>query len=130
VGVIANSSVPNSSHHIKVPPGRSPQQMTHILEALAAVTPIAPASIERLLMEESPKLSRGATLVLVTAVLTDTLSATLLHLARAGRQIVLILLGDAPPNPVLEEKVIFYRVAPDRLAFRRQTAVDEEEGVL
>jgi uncharacterized protein (DUF58 family) len=126
VGVIANSSVPNSSHHIKVPPGRSPQQMTRILEALAAVTPIAPASIERLLMEESPKLSRGATLVLVTAVLTDTLSATLLHLARAGRQIVLVLLGETPPNPVLEEKVLFYRVAPDRLAFQRQTAAVEK----
>ena len=130
VGVIANSSVPNSSHHIKVPPGRSPQQMTRILEALAAVTPIAPASIERLLMEESPKLSRGATLVLVTAVLTDGLSATLLHLARAGRQIVLIVLGDAPPNPVLERHAIVYRVAPDRLAFQRQTAATEEEGAL
>jgi uncharacterized repeat protein (TIGR01451 family) len=125
VGVIANSSVPNSSHHIKVPPGRSPQQMTRILEALAAVTPIAPASIERLLIEECPKLSRGATLVLVTSVLYDALSSTLLHLTRAGRRIVLITLGDLPPNPLLEQHLRIYRLAMDRFG---PTADGEERA--
>jgi uncharacterized repeat protein (TIGR01451 family) len=117
VGVLANSSVPNSSHHIKVPPGRSPQQITRILEALAAVTPVAPTSIENLLTEESPKLARGATLVVVTAVVTDPLAATLLHLSRAGRKIVLITLADALPSRLLYQHVLAYHLPADRLAF-------------
>jgi uncharacterized protein (DUF58 family) len=121
VGVMANSSVPNSSHYIKVPPGRSPHQLTHILEALAAVTPIAPLPVERLLMDESPNLSRGATIVLVTAIVTDSIAATLLHLSQAGRHVVLITLADELPMPLLYQHALVYHLPAGELDFRRMT---------
>lgn len=126
VGVIVNSSVPNSSHSIKVPPGRSPQQLTRILEALAATTPVATSSIETLLTEESPRLPLGATLVLVTAAVNESLGATLIHLSRAGRRIVLITLAPSLPDPLLYQRLRVYHLPADRLAFESMALADEE----
>lgn len=124
-GVVVNSGVPNSEQNIKVPPGRSPQQLTRILEALAAVTPVANASIERLITAESPKLPQGATLVLVTAMVSEPLAATLLHLSQAGRRVVLITLADSLPDPMLYQSVLTYHLPADDLAFSRMLPSEE-----
>ncbi len=97
VGLLANGSVPGSDQPLKVLPSRDPQQLTRILEALAAVTGFATLSIERMLTAESPRLSWGATLLLVTATVYDDLLATLLRMREAGRRLVLISLdADCP----------------------------------
>ena len=41
VGLFANGSIPGSDQPIRVAPSRSPDQLIHILEALAAVTEFA-----------------------------------------------------------------------------------------
>ena len=46
VGLYANCAVPKSDQPIRVPPGRSPDQLAHVLEALAATTEFATGSIE------------------------------------------------------------------------------------
>ncbi len=97
VGLYANGSFPNSDQPIRVPPGRSTSQLTHVLEALAAVTEFATGSIEGLMLRESPNLPWIATIVLVTAVVTDETMAALLRLQEAGRRVVLISLADEPP---------------------------------
>jgi len=66
--------------------------MRRILEALAAVTPHPRISIEQLLMHESSHLSWGATLVVITAVVTPELVQTMHHLRRAGRHLALVSL--------------------------------------
>jgi uncharacterized protein (DUF58 family) len=97
VGLLANGSVPGSDQPLKVLPGRDPQQLTHILEALAAVTGFATSSIEQMLKLESPRLPWGAILLLVTATVYDDLLATLLRLRDAGRRLVLVsLAGECP----------------------------------
>jgi uncharacterized protein (DUF58 family) len=126
VGVVVNSSVPNSQQNIKVPPGRSPQQLTRILEALAAVTPVANSSIERLLTAESPKLPQGSTLALVTAGVSESLAATLLHLSQAGRRIVLVTLSESLPDRLLYQHVLAYHLPAERLAFQRMKLPDDE----
>jgi len=126
VGVVVNSSVPNSKQHIKVPPGRSPRQLTRILEALAAVTPVAPFSIERLLAMESPRLPQGSTLVLVTAAVSRSLAATLLHLSQAGRRVVLVTFAPSLPDPLLYQHVLAYHLPADSLALRPMAPVVEE----
>ena len=103
VGLIANGSVPKSDQPIKVPPGRDPDQLTRILEALAAVTRYATTNIEQLLSAESPHLPWGATLVVVTAVVTEELLAAMVRLRGAGRRLALVSLdpkfkGDALPG--------------------------------
>lgn len=98
VGLLANGSVPGSDQPLKVLPSRDPQQLTRILEALAAVTGFATLSIERMLTAESPRLPWGATLLLVTATVYDDLLATLLRLRDAGRRLVLVSLSADCPD--------------------------------
>jgi len=90
VGLIANGSVPQSDQPIRVLPGRAPDQLMRILEALAAVTGFATSTIEQLLAAESPSLPWGATLVVVTAVVTEELLAEMARLRDAGRRLVLV----------------------------------------
>jgi uncharacterized protein (DUF58 family) len=97
VGLMANGSMYRSDQAIKVPPGRSLQQLTHILEALATVTGYATSAIESLLMAESPRLPWGATLVIVTAAISEELLATLIRLREVGRRLVLLALTQQPP---------------------------------
>lgn len=90
VGLIANGSVPGSDQPIKVLPGRAPYQLTHILEALAAVTSFATSRLEEVLRATSPELAWGATCVVVTPIVTEGLLAEMLRLRDAGRRMVLV----------------------------------------
>jgi uncharacterized protein (DUF58 family) len=103
VGLIANGSVPKSDQSIKVLPSRDPGQLTRILEALAAVTSFATVGIEKLVLAESPHLPWGATLVVVTVVVTEELLVSLVRLRDAGRRVVLVSMDpsyqdDPPPG--------------------------------
>ena len=90
VGIIANGSVPHADQSIKVLPSRAPDQLTYVLEALAAVTGFATTDIDKLLAAQSPRLALGATLVVVTTVVTDDLMAQMVRLRDAGRRLVLV----------------------------------------
>ncbi|MGD2048618.1 MAG: DUF58 domain-containing protein [Chloroflexota bacterium] len=117
IGFYANGSVPGSDQPIRVAPGRSPDQLMHILEALAAVTEFATGSIELLLYRESRKLPWAATLVLVTAVVTEEMLVSLVRLKEAGRRVTLISLADEPP-PADLQGVLAYHVPPSLPAFQ------------
>lgn len=97
VGVYANGAIPNSDQPIRVPPGRSIGQLGNILEALAAVTEFATGAIDMMLLRESPHLPWVATVVLVTAVVTEEILIALVRLHEAGRRVVLISLSEDPP---------------------------------
>lgn len=97
VGLFVNGAVPNSDQPIRVQPGRSPQQLENLLEALAAVTEFATGSIENMLLRASPQLPWVATIVLVTAVVNEEILVALVRLREAGRRVVLLALGDEPP---------------------------------
>ncbi len=116
VGLVANGSLPLSDQPIRVPPGRSQGQLAAVLEALAAVTSFATSSIHELLRQESPRLPWGATLAVVTAIVTDDLAAMILRLRQAGRRMALISLAEEPPPPL--EGVIVYHLPSSRLAFQ------------
>ncbi|MCO6453176.1 MAG: DUF58 domain-containing protein [Caldilineales bacterium] len=109
-GLLANGALPRSDQPIRLPPGRSPAQLTTILEMLAAVTPFATAPVERLIAAESPRLPWGSTLVIVTAIVTEALAATLLDLQRVGRRIALVSLDPQPLSPALKH-ILTYQLA-------------------
>ena len=117
VGLVANGSVPLSDQPIRVLPGRSPDQLTAVLEALAAVTSFATMSIQDLLRRESPRLNWGATLVVVTAIVTDDLAAAILGLRDAGRRMALISTAEEPPPQI--EQVATYHLPPSAPVFQR-----------
>jgi uncharacterized protein (DUF58 family) len=116
VGLAANGCVSRSDQPVRVPPGRSPGQLTAILESLAHVTSFATASMGELLRRESPRAPWGATFVAITAVVTRDLPAALYSLRRAGRPVTLIsLASDAPPKL---DGITTYHLAPETPAFR------------
>jgi uncharacterized protein (DUF58 family) len=99
VGLVSNGAVPRSDQPIRVMPGRSPDQLTRILELLAAITGYVTMPMGRFLLRASPALPWGATLVVVTPVVTEELLAAILQLHLAGRHMVLVSLAqDAPPD--------------------------------
>jgi hypothetical protein len=108
VGLIANGALPNSDQALRVLPGRSPSQLMHILELLAAVTPFATQPIEELLVEQAPHLPWGATVVVVTAIAHEDLLATLLDLAAAGRRVVLVTLAEEPPTQLMGSVIVYH----------------------
>ncbi len=114
VGLLANGTLPGSDQSIKILPGRSAMQLTTILELLAAITPFTSAPFETLLAEESARLPWGSTLVLLSASVSENLTALLLKLNATGRKLVLITL-DKRPLPTQLSGIIVYRIDEKRL---------------
>lgn len=98
VGIISNGCLSNSDQPFRIPAGRSPQQLSRLLEALAGVSPVVVAPFERLLLREIPRVPYGATLLILTAVYSDELAETLLRLKKHERQMTLISLAEEVPH--------------------------------
>lgn len=124
VGFYANGAIPNSDQPIRVPPSRSPDQLSSVLEALAAVTEFATGSIDIMLLRESPQLPWVSTLVLVTAVVTDEILLALLRLKEAGRRVVLISLAEDPPPRIASgihaDPILIYHIPASTPAFSQK----------
>ena len=118
VGLMANGSIPHADQPIKVLPSRRPDQLARVLEALAAVTSFTTSTLEALLLAESPRLPWGATLVVVTALVTEDLLSALVRLRDVGRRLVLVSLEDEPSVPyTLPPEVLVYHLPASELPF-------------
>jgi len=104
VGLVSNSAIAQSGKPFRISPGRSPDQLPIILEALAGITPIVCAAFDRFLIHQAPKLQYGSTLVVITAVLPPNLCETLMRLKSHGRKIIVISLAEeeSPLMPGIE----------------------------
>lgn len=90
VGLRVNSFSPQSDMQVKINPSRDPGQLTRILEALARIKGWSGLPMEELLHAERRNLPRGATLVVVTAVISDDMLDTLTAIRRAGHPVTLV----------------------------------------
>ena len=96
VGLFCNASDLGRIGHIRLMPRRSADQLTLILTALTRIDDgWARWTIEKLLQIEAGNLPFGATIVVVTPVLTLSLRQTLIDLGRRGYGVVLLTIGDA-----------------------------------
>jgi uncharacterized protein (DUF58 family) len=98
VGMTANGTLAHADQPFRIPPSRNLNQLPRILEALAAVSYFVSGSFDRFLIEESPRIPWGATLVLITPFVNEDIAASLLRLRDSGRRLVLISLGHAEPH--------------------------------
>ncbi len=94
VGLIANGSYPDSDRPMRVPVGRSSDQLGHLLEALAVIHPLTMASLETVIDREAARFPYGATLVCVTALMDEALAGSLQRVARAGHTVTVISLAE------------------------------------
>ena len=94
VGLYVNQNNPDSPELIRLPPNRHPEQLKHILEALAAINPMYTTPIVEMLVKESRNLPWGSTMVVITAAPTEHLLSALFRMKRVGRKVVLITIGN------------------------------------
>jgi uncharacterized protein (DUF58 family) len=98
VGLVANGCLAHADQPFRIPPGRSPQQLSVLLQALAGVTSVVTGNFERFLMKEVPRVQYGATLIILTAVTSTELATTLIELKQHERHITLYSVAqEAPP---------------------------------
>ena len=97
VGLISNGCLTHADHPFQIPPGRSPNQLAILLEALASVTPYTTSPFENYILNSLPKTVYGATLVIMTGFVTPALGETLLRLKRYRANTTLISLEETPP---------------------------------
>ena len=97
VGLVANGCLAHADQPFRIPPGRSPQQLAVLLQALAGVTSVVTGNFERFLLREVPRMQYGATLIILTAVPSPELASTLIQLKRHERRITLYSLAEEIP---------------------------------
>jgi uncharacterized protein (DUF58 family) len=114
VGLIANGSVPHSDQSIKVMPGRDPNQLLKVLEALAAITGFPTADFNQMLAAESSRLAWGATMIVITCVVNDKLLASMIRLRDAGRRISLVSLDETFEGDDVEGIKVFH-IDPEKI---------------
>jgi uncharacterized protein (DUF58 family) len=114
VGLFANGCLAHSDQPFRILPGRSPDQLAVLLQALAGVIPFVTARFEIFLLHSMTEIPFGATLVLVTARVSEALQDTLLRLRRYRQHITLLTLQKEPP-PALPGIHILHLpfIAPD-----------------
>jgi uncharacterized protein (DUF58 family) len=114
VGLISNGALSNSDQPFRIPPGRSPRQLAHLLETLAGVTPLVTAQFERYLMKEAPRVPFGSTLVILSATNSQELAETLLLLKRHGRRVTLISFAKDPPMNIPKVRIVHLPFEPKK----------------
>jgi uncharacterized protein (DUF58 family) len=106
VGLISNGGMAHAGRTFKVPPGRSPKHLPHLLEALASITPVVSGPFDRFLLSEAPHLEYGSTLVIVTGVMLKSLSDALIKLKARSRKVLLVALTEIKPEPIPNIEII------------------------
>ena len=112
VGLYVNQNRWFSGKPIRIPPSRHPDQLLRILEVLAPIHPFGTKPIAELVVNENPNLPWGSTMVVITAVPTDALLSSLIKIKRAGRRVVLVLVGGAEPS-ITKDGLTMYHIRDD-----------------
>jgi uncharacterized protein (DUF58 family) len=120
VGLYINQSSPSSAELVRILPSQHPDQLKHILEALAPIQPIEAVPIARLVSGESRSLPWGSTLVVITAMPTDSLLSVLHQMKRFGRKVALITIGGK--EPISSNGLTVYQV-PDNITWDKTESI-------
>ena len=98
VGLYVNQITRFSQGMVTVPHSQHPDQLLHILEALAQLHQVETVPMVRFLRQEARNLPWGSTLLVISAQPVNELLAILLDLKRVGRSVALVQVGGAAPE--------------------------------
>ena len=90
VGLLANGAFPDADRPIRLPPSRSRDQITRILEALAVIQPLTMGDLAGAIRRESGKLPAGSTLVVVASLMPPPLAGVIARLADEGHNVFVV----------------------------------------
>jgi len=116
VGLYVNQHKRFVDEPIRVPPSQHTDQLMYILEALAHTHSHETIPITRLIQKEGRNLSWGSTVVVISAMPIDTLFSTLVNIKKAGRNVVLIVIGGPEPSTSKNGLTVYH--IPEDIAWR------------
>ena len=108
IGLYVNQVTRFSQGLLKVLPSQHPDQLLHILQALAQLHQVETIPAARYIRQEAPSLPWGSTLVVISAQPSDDLLATLLDLKRVGRSVALIKVGGEVTETGTENLAVYH----------------------
>lgn len=92
----ASSLAALKRRRVRIPPANSSEQHKRIMEALARVQAFFSSSMEEMLQSEAVHLPAGATVVVITATISDPLLDALKRLRQAGHAVTILLISNQP----------------------------------
>ncbi|HEX5503284.1 MAG TPA: DUF58 domain-containing protein [Thermomicrobiales bacterium] len=135
VGLYGNGLVGGSDQPLRLAPGGGPAQLTRALEGLAKLSPFATLDFPKFLRDETRGFPWGSTIVVISAVMTPPLAATLATLRDAGHRLVLVAVDEfvapslrgltvhrLPDDLLLAERLRQRAAEPDGAAPAREAA--------
>ena len=93
LGMFSNGTPVLADRPMKIPPSRSPEQLTVILEALATVQPLAMGAMASQLDENWRRFPLGSTVVLISAYIPEELVEVVHTMRRNGLKVVVLYVG-------------------------------------
>ncbi len=102
-GLVSNAVASYSSKWMSVPSGGGGLQLEAVLESLAMAGPFWVAELSAVLRAETDTLAAGATVVLVTAILSRAVALEADEIRRRGHRVVVFYAGDGAPGPAAAE---------------------------
>ena len=97
-GLISNAVASYSGKWLNVPVGASSRQLSIVLEALAMSAPYYVAPLTEVIRAERDTLPAGATVLLVTGAVTDSLPDQIAAITARGYQVWVLYAGDEDPG--------------------------------
>ena len=102
-GLVSNAVASYSSKWMSVPPGSGSLQLEATLESLAMAGPFWVAELSAVLRAETETLASGATVVLVTALLSRGVIQEAGEIRRRGYRVIVFYAGDGEPRAMAAE---------------------------
>ena len=124
-GLISNGVAVYSGKGISIPLGSSRQQLGLTLEALAMAGPYSVITLVDLLQSARDSLPAGATVALVTAVVTRALADEIAVFQARGYRVIVLYAGDGGPEIRLSG-VTVHSLGPILDTLESETAVEYE----
>ena len=106
-GLISNGMAVYSGKWLSVPFGSSSLQLGLVLESLAMAGPYSVISLSDVLQQERSSLPPGATIVVVTSVVTSSLANEIKDMQARGYKIIVLFAGDGGPRARLTDVPIY-----------------------
>ena len=114
IGMTLNGSAPNMMHMMRVRPRRAPDQFTRLMESLAVIGSYTRLQFDVFLLSEQRHIPFGATLLVITALISEPILIALRQLHDAGKRITVVYTGRAIPAELGNQPYAWVHVPPIR----------------
>ncbi len=102
-GLVSNAIASYSSKWMSVSPGSGDLQLESVLESLAMAGPFWVTELSSVLRTESETLASGATVVLVTALISRAVVQETEQIRRRGHRLIIFYAGEGDPGPAAQQ---------------------------